>query len=625
MITLNTNHVFNTNLRAYRDQQQAQNASSDRISTGKRVNHASQNPAQYVAASGLTGKISGFTATNTSIAQTKASLKVAISGAEKISHVLSELRAKAIQAAAPSLSSSAQALLIADMKKRAAEIEQTVDAAVFNGKNLIETDSVNIDATTFTPSLTLNYLTQQNYLTAADFDGDGSIDLAATAGNDASVNVFLNNGAGTSFTQNDLATGMTAPTEINSGDFNNDGKVDIAYTTGDGGDIFSTHVRFGNGDGSFGSEVNVASPDGTTLRLTVGDFNNDGIDDIAIAEHYSSKLMTHLSNGDGSFVSTWEYAANSQNYQLFTADLNADGFDDIVSNDGGKANILINDGDGTFTSHSQLDHGGTSYYGSQLIDLDGDGDKDYFYGGSSGYGYFRNDGGLSFTEQTGGAISQTNTLNAPGFGDFNSDGNIDFALPYILNNIAFHQGGGGSEPFPEVHNETPTNYPFAAHGLDMNNDGQTDLVTNGSLGIEVRLNTGDGSGSGGNDVSLNVSVDGDNYTVNGQGMRLQDLGLSVDDFDTLGTALISKLEIAIAAQNDKLASLARDMENLTQRFDFNSKLRDIPETQLGAARDTDVAAESAAFHARQVRLELAAQTLSISRRAPHLILRLFNF
>ena len=116
MITLNTNHVFNTNLRAYRDQQQAQNASSDRISTGKRVNHASQNPAQYVAASGLTGKISGFTATNTSIAQTKASLKVAISGAEKISHVLSELRAKAIQAAAPSLSSSAQALLIADMK-----------------------------------------------------------------------------------------------------------------------------------------------------------------------------------------------------------------------------------------------------------------------------------------------------------------------------------------------------------------------------------------------------------------------------------------------------------------------------------------------------------------------------
>ena len=67
------------------------------------------------------------------------------------------------------------------------------------------------------------------------------------------------------------------------------------------------------------------------------------------------------------------------------------------------------------------------------------------------------------------------------------------------------------------------------------------------------------------------------------------------------------------------------MENLTQRFDFNSKLRDIAETQLGAVRDTDVAVESAAFHARQVRLELAAQTLSISPRAPHLILRLFNF
>jgi len=99
-------------------------------------------------------------------------------------------------------------------------------------------------------------------------------------------------------------------------------------------------------------------------EINSGDFNNDGIDDIAIAEHYSSKLMTHLSNGDGSFVSTWEYAANFQNYQLFAADLNADGFDDIVSNDGGKANILINDGDGTFTSYSRLDRGSISYYGS---------------------------------------------------------------------------------------------------------------------------------------------------------------------------------------------------------------------------------------------------------------------
>ncbi|MEK9596991.1 MAG: hypothetical protein VW057_13590 [Rhodospirillaceae bacterium] len=74
-----------------------------------------------------------------------------------------------------------------------------------------------------------------------------------------------------------------------------------------------------------------------------------------------------------------------------------------------------------------------------------------------------------------------------------------------------------------------------------------------------------------------------------------------------------------------LASLAQDMENLTHRFDFNSKLRDIAETQRGAARDTTVAVESAAFHAHQARLEPTAQTLSISRRAPHLILRLLHF
>lgn len=159
----------------------------------------------------------------------------------------------------------------------------------------------------------------------------------------------------------------------------------------------------------------------------------------------------------------------------------------------------------------------------------------------------------------------------------------------------------------------------------MNNDGHNDLVTNGGLGIEVHLNTGNGAGNDSNNITLNVSIDDEVFTVDGQGMRLQDLNLSLDDFDTLGTALVSKLETAIALQNDKLASLARDMDNLKQRFEFNTRMREIAEIQLGTARDTNIAAESSAFHARQVSLELAAQTLSISRNAPKLILRLFNF
>ena len=108
-------------------------------------------------------------------------------------------------------------------------------------------------------------------------------------------------------------------------------------------------------------------------------------------------------------------------------------------------------------------------------------------------------------------------------------------------------------------------------------------------------------------------------------MRLTDLALSLDDFDTLDMALINKLETAIALQNDKLACPARDMDTLKQRFEFNTKMRDVTDIQLGTARDTDIAAESATFYARQTGLELAAQTLSISRNAKHLILRLFSF
>jgi flagellin-like hook-associated protein FlgL len=626
MVTLNNNSLFDSNLQVYVRQQRAHGESAERISSGKRINHVSQNPSQYVINVDLSQKIRAFSAANGSISSVKANLKVAISGAEKISRLLSDLRSKAIQGVDTSLTSSQQALLIADMKKLAASIEHTVDSSVFNDHNLIESNSVDIDDTTFaSPGTLTGGFQRHNSLTSADFDGDGDLDLAATKDNDQEVAIFLNDGSGANFTNSVLATGMGIPREINSGDFNNDGNIDLAYTTGTSGDTLSTHVRFGNGDGSFSSEVNLASPDGTIQRLSVGDFNNDDIDDIAIAEHHSSKLMTHLSNGDGTFTSTWEYAASSKNYQIFAADLNSDGFDDIVSNEGGKATILINDGDGTFTSHSELDHSGNSY-GSQLIDLDGDGDKDYFYGVSNNsYGYFRNDGGLSFTEQSGGALSPVSTTNTPGFGDFNSDGNIDFAFPSTTSGIAFHQGGGDSEDFPKVYTGSSTYTPIGAHGLDMNNDGQTDLVTNNSLGIEVRLNTGNGAGNNGNSITLNVSVDDEVFTVDGQGMRLTDLALSLDDFDTLDMALINKLETAIALQNDKLACLARDMDSLKQRFEFNTKMRDVTDIQLGTARDTDIAAESATFYARQTGLELAAQTLSISRNAKHLILHLFSF
>jgi gliding motility-associated-like protein len=66
-----------------------------------------------------------------------------------------------------------------------------------------------------------------------DVDGDGDADLAVANRDEASLSIFLNNGAATpSFTINTLATSNLLPTRnIKLQDFDGDGKPDIAYTS----------------------------------------------------------------------------------------------------------------------------------------------------------------------------------------------------------------------------------------------------------------------------------------------------------------------------------------------------------------------------------------------------------
>jgi hypothetical protein len=61
------------------------------------------------------------------------------------------------------------------------------------------------------------------------------------------------------------------PFAVAVADFNNDGKLDLVTADGQG----RVHVFLGNGDGTFGADMRVASFVGG-YAVAVGDFNNDG-------------------------------------------------------------------------------------------------------------------------------------------------------------------------------------------------------------------------------------------------------------------------------------------------------------------------------------------------------------
>jgi hypothetical protein len=169
-----------------------------------------------------------------------------------------------------------------------------------------------------------------NNVIAADFNGDGNLDLAATA--IQGISVLLGKGDGTFLPYSvALPTSVTLPELflLAVGDFNGDGKPDLVITPGNG----TIGVALGNGDGTFQQPTGFFGT--SILGLSspiVGDFNGDGKLDIAFSSQSASVVTILFGNGDGTFSRHVEYATD-QVPSLVAADFNGDGALDLAMTD----------------------------------------------------------------------------------------------------------------------------------------------------------------------------------------------------------------------------------------------------------------------------------------------------
>jgi flagellin len=125
-------------------------------------------------------------------------------------------------------------------------------------------------------------------------------------------------------------TGL-APGQIAYGDFNGNGLLDLAIAKG-GGD--SIAVILNNGDGTFSAPTFFATDDLPSAIMAV-DINNDGVLDLVTRDYGADGLGETLSilfgNGDGTFADAITVPTAPGQTALAVGDLNNDSFLDLIT------------------------------------------------------------------------------------------------------------------------------------------------------------------------------------------------------------------------------------------------------------------------------------------------------
>jgi hypothetical protein len=179
--------------------------------------------------------------------------------------------------------------------------------------------------------------------TVGDFNGDGSTDIVSVVNNNklnkAQVEVLMNNGDGTFAAAVGYPAGKLA-SAVAVGDFNNDQKTDLVVSNSNGN---SVSVLLNRGDGTFAAPVNYAV-DLFPAWVGVGDFNGDGNLDIVTANSANSAtngVSILYGNGDGTFQPAIGYAPGVVGDFVAVGDLNNDGAPDLAIADQGDHGVLV--------------------------------------------------------------------------------------------------------------------------------------------------------------------------------------------------------------------------------------------------------------------------------------------
>jgi hypothetical protein len=275
---------------------------------------------------------------------------------------------------------------------------------------------------------------------SGDLNGDGRTDLVALQdrtdqggdGYDGPVAVLLDDGNG----------GLAPAGHADVGDYlsgitlgylNGDAHLDLAVANESPGGVW---VLMGDGAGGFGPRILVPGEPWAVSDVAIGDFNGDGLGDLVVSADGVSVLLGH---GDGTFSPSSHYTTLSGPARI--GDFNQDGHQDLALENPGALAVSVMLGDGTGGFLPRADFGIGKVPGIQAVgDLNGDGNIDLLATTANSVFALLGDGHGNFnsvltTEEAFSGVPRA-------IGDLNNDGAADVAFPMGGSQVGILLGAG---------------------------------------------------------------------------------------------------------------------------------------------------------------------------------------